>query len=96
MIGTDLKKSLLEILIKLKRAKLIAKFMNISNITTVLKKGSRIEPKNERMIYDMKYDIIDRNMSDCQMGARKKKGCRNNIFIINGLIHVKAIAYSGI
>jgi hypothetical protein len=75
--------------------------MNVTNITTVPKKGSRIEPKNERgifrvsvvrsilmrMIYDMKYPVIDRNMSDCQMGGRKKKGCKNNIFIINGLIH---------
>ena len=26
-------------------------------------------------------------MSDCQMGGRKKKGCKNNIFILNGLIH---------
>ena len=26
-------------------------------------------------------------MSDCQMGARKRKGCRNNIFIVNGIIH---------
>ena len=26
-------------------------------------------------------------MSDCQMGGRKKKSCKNNIFIINGLIH---------
>ena len=81
--------------------KMISKFMNFANVTTVPKKGSRIEPKNERgifrvpvvrsilmrMIYDMKYSIIDRNMSDCQMGGRKKKGCRNNIFIINGLIH---------
>ena len=35
----------------------------------------------------MKYPIIDKNMSDCQMGARKKMGCKNNIFIINGIIH---------
>ena len=35
----------------------------------------------------MKYPIIDSNMSDCQMGGRKKKSCKNNIFIINGLIH---------
>ena len=40
-----------------------------------------------RIIYNMKYPIIDRNISDFQMGARKKKGCKNNIFIINGLIH---------
>ena len=26
-------------------------------------------------------------MSDCQMGARKNKGCKNNIFIVNGIIH---------
>ena len=35
----------------------------------------------------MKYPAIDALMSDCQMGARKKKGCKNNIFIINGIIH---------
>ena len=26
-------------------------------------------------------------MSDCQIGGRKRKGCRNNIFIVNGIIH---------
>ena len=26
-------------------------------------------------------------MSDCQMGGRKNNGCRNNIFILNGIIH---------
>ena len=80
---------------------LIPNFMNYTNISTVPKKGSRIEPRNERgifrvsvlrsilmrLIYDMKYPIIDRNMSDCQMGGRKKKSCKNNIFIVNGLIH---------
>ena len=40
-----------------------------------------------RMIYNSKYDIIDQNISDGQMGARKGKSCRNNIWIINGIIH---------
>ena len=31
--------------------------------------------------------MIDENISDCQMGGRKGKGCRNNIFLINGIIH---------
>ena len=80
---------------------MIPQFLNFSNITTVPKQASRIEPKNERgifrvsvvryilmrVIYNTKYDRIDRNMSNCQMGARKKKGCKNNIFIINALIH---------
>ena len=39
------------------------------------------------LIYESKYETIDKNMSDCQMGARKKKGCRYNIFILNGIIH---------
>ena len=25
--------------------------------------------------------------ADCQMGGRKQKGCQNNIFILNGIIH---------
>ena len=40
-----------------------------------------------RLIYNDKYPEIDENMSDCQMGGRKRKGCRNNIFIVNGIIH---------
>ena len=99
--GEDLKKSLLLMCNRLKRTKMIPKFMNYSNITTVPKKGSTILLKNERsifrvsvirsilmrLIYNMKYSDIDENMSDCQMGARKGKGCKNNLFIINGIIH---------
>ena len=40
-----------------------------------------------RLIYDKKYPVVDQNMSDCQMGARKNKGCKNNIFIVNGIMH---------
>ena len=40
-----------------------------------------------KMIYNSNYPEIDSNMSDCQMGGRKGKGCRNNIFILNGIIH---------
>ena len=99
VIGSDLKKSLLLMLNKLKKKKMIPVFLNFTNVTTVHKKGSRIEPKNERgifrvsviryilmrLIYNMKYPIIDKNMSDCQMGARKNKGFTNNIFIIEVL-----------
>ena len=100
-IGTNLKHSFLKMFNLLKEQKLIPSFMNYANITTVPKKGSRIEPKNERgifrvsvirsifmrLIYNSKYPIIDQNMSDCQMGGRKYKSCKNNIFIVNGLIH---------
>ena len=86
---------------KLKSKKMIPNYYNFANITTVPKQGSILEPRNQRgifrvpviraimmrLIYNMKYDQIDRNMSDCQMGGRKKKSCKNNIFVINGIIH---------
>jgi hypothetical protein len=101
VIGDNLKQSLLLMMNQLKKQKLIPKLMNIANCTTVPKKGSRLLLKNERgifrvaivryilmrMIYNTKYASIDKNISDCQMGARKRKGCKNNIFIVNGIIH---------
>ena len=39
------------------------------------------------MIYNSCYSKIDDNISDGQMGGRKSKGCRNNISIVNGIIH---------
>ena len=101
VIGEDLKKSLLLMFNRIKEEQLIPLFMNYANITTVPKKGSKLLLENERgifrvsvlrsilmrMIYNEKYDEIDSKMSDCQMGGRKNKGCRNNIFIINGIIH---------
>ena len=101
VIGKDLKDSLLIMLNKLKIKEEISTFMRFANMTTVHKKGSLTELNNERgifrvdiirfilmrLIYNEKYPDIDKNMSDSQMGGRKGKGCRNNIFIINGIIH---------
>ena len=100
-IGSDLKSSLLIMFNILKKEKMIPIFMRISNITTVPKKGSLTLMENERgifrvdivrsilmtIIYNDKYPVIDQNISDSQMGGRKGKGCRNNIFLVNGLIH---------
>ena len=40
-----------------------------------------------RMLYNIKYESIDSKISDSQMGGRKKKSCRNNLFIINGILY---------
>ena len=101
VIGTNLKKSLLVMFNSLKQKSMICEFMNHANITTVPKKGPKIELKNQRgifrlsvlrailmrLIYNDKYSTIDQNISDGQMGARKDKGCRNNIWIVNGIIY---------
>ena len=101
IIPPCLKESLLIMFNKIKNEKFIPNFMNIANITTVPKKGSCLELTNERgifrvsvirnilmnLLYESKYSKIDKNISECQMGGRRNKGCKNNIFIINGIIH---------
>ena len=101
MIGSDLKKSMLIMFNSLKQENMIPQFMNFANVTTVPKSGSKLDPANERgifrveiirfilmrLIYNSKYFEIEANTSDCQMGARKRKGCRTNIWILNGIIH---------
>ena len=101
IIGTNLKKSLLIMFNKMKNEKYVPSFLNVANITTVPKKGSFLELANERgifrvsvirnilmnLIYESKYGKIDQNISDCQMGGRRNKGCKNNLFILNGIIH---------
>ena len=51
VIGSDLKKSLLIMFNSLKKENLIPLFMNFANVTTVPKKGSKLEPSNERGIF---------------------------------------------
>ena len=101
VIGNDLKHSLLMMFNKMKAESIIPSFLKFANITTVPKSGSQLDPVNERgifrvsvvrsiimrMIYNDKYKVIDENMSECQMGGRKNKGCKSNIWIVNGIIH---------
>ena len=93
---------------RLKTEQIIPVFMNFSNITTIPKSGSVLNPENQRgifrvsvirsilmrLIYNTKYPTIDKNMSDCQMGGRKKKGCKSNIWIINGTSWGRAVPSS--
>ena len=40
-----------------------------------------------KMVYQDKYEVVDRNMSDSNVGARKKKNIRNHLFVVNGIIN---------
>ena len=102
LIGSDLKKTLLIILNKIKSEMIIPDLMFPVNIMTVFKgKGSQQDLMNQRgifiinkfrdvlmkMIYHEEYDILDSNMSDSNIGGRKNKNIRNHLFIINGIIN---------
>ena len=101
-IGIDLKKALLLLFNGIKSNMLVPSFMTFSNITTIYKnKGSRMDPENDRGIYIItvlkkildrlgyndNYDDLDANMSDSNIGARKKRNIRNHLFIIYGVIN---------
>ena len=101
IIGINLKKSLLVMANRIKKCLMIPKFMKKANVTTIPKGGSKLLLKNERgifrlsiirsilmkLIYNQKYEIIDKNMSDSNVGGRKGRGCRDHIFVINGVIN---------
>ena len=100
-IGNDLKESLLTMFNKLKINGDIPDFMKVATITTIPKKGSKFILKNERgifilsavrsilmrLLYNTKYETINSNMSDSNVGGRKHLSCINHIFVINGVIH---------
>ena len=101
VIGCDLGNSLLTMMNKIKDKCLIPEFIKWANITSIYKgKGDRLDLTNERgifivtifrgilmkLIYNEKYEVIDSNMSDSNVGARRNKNIRNHIFVINGII----------
>ena len=97
--GADLIKSLTILMNRIKDECVIPDLFRLKNITTIYKnKGSRYDLQNDRgiftctvfntilqkLIYNDKYDIIGKNLSDSNVGARKN---RNHTFIINGIIN---------
>ena len=102
IIGDDLKESLFLFLQKVKEDLEIPEIMENANITSIYKsKGEKNDLRNDRgiftvnifrslllrIIYNDEYFNIDLNMSDSNVGGRKKKNIRNHIFIVNGVIN---------
>ena len=102
VIGFDLKSSIIMLLNRLKQELLIPSFMEWVDIVAIYKgKGEKSSLENDRgifivnifrsimmkLIYSDKYEIIDQNMSDSNVGARKNKNIRNHLFILNGIIN---------
>ena len=39
----------------------------------------------DRLIYNDEYQKIDKNLSDSNVGARRNRGIRDNIFVLNAI-----------
>ena len=76
--------------------------LQFANITTIYKKkGSRQDLNNDRgifvvcvlrmildsLIYQDKFNDVDRSMSDSNIGARKDRNIRDNLFVVYGVIN---------
>ena len=100
--GCNLVESTLMLCNKMKRECRIPSFVKVANITSIFKKkGSKLDLNNDRgvftvtclrgivdkLIYNDCYDIIEENMSDSNVGGRKNRGIRDNLFIVNGIIN---------
>ena len=101
VMGEDLKNSLLILFNKIKDTGIIPPFMRLANIHAIYKgRGEITELDSDRgifivsifrymlmqLIYRDKYTIIDKNMSDSNIGSRKKKNIRNHIYVVNSII----------
>ena len=90
VIGNDLRKSLLIMMNKMKSEMKIPECLRKASITILHKKKDKLDLNNWRgifvtsvltvilmkLIYGRNYPIVDQNMSDAQIGARKKKKCQ--------------------
>ena len=95
VIGNNLKLSLLIMFNKLKNEGKVPLFMKEAIISPIPKKGSQFQLKNERgifivnsvrgilmkMIYNSKYEVIDKHMSESNIGSRKNRSCIDHIFV---------------
>ena len=79
----------------------IPEFVRVAEVSAIYKrKGNKNDLTNDRgvfivtilrsilmkLIYLDVYAVLDKSMSDSQVGARKRKNIRNHLWIVNGII----------
>ena len=97
--GDDLIEAITLLMNKIKKQGKIPELILYANISSFYKgKGSKHDMENERgvfrivilryilekLIYNDEYQTIDNNLTDCNVGSRKNRNIRDNLFILNG------------
>ena len=98
--GDDLKLAVLKMMNKIKDDQKFPKCLELCNISSIWKrKGSRNSFDNyrgifrvtifrsilDRLIYNDEYQNLDKKLTDCNVGARKHRNIRDNIFVMNAI-----------
>ena len=100
--GKDLKSAILKMMNAIKQQQNYPKSLELCNITSIYKrKGARNSFTNQRgifrvtifrtildrLLYNSNYQTIDKNLTDSNVGARKKRNIRDNIFVVGAVIN---------
>ena len=95
--GTDLKLAVLKLMNLIKETQKYPEALELCNITSIYKhKGSHKDMNNyrgvfrvsvlrsilDRLIYNDSYHTLDENITDQNVGARKHRNIRDNIFVL--------------
>lgn len=87
---------------RIKSEQIFPKSLELCNITSLFKgKGKRSNLDNyrgifrvtilrsilDRLIYNDIYPIIDKNLTDCNVGSRKGRNIRDNLFVLNAIVN---------
>ena len=98
--GDDLKTAILKLFNRIKSEQIFPEILQICDITPIYKlKGNKndfdsyrgifrvpiIRTILDRLIYNDQYEVIDQALSDSNVGARKKRNVRDNIFVLNAV-----------
>ena len=97
--GPDLLEAVLKLMNLIKEKQVYPTVMEKCNITSIHKKGSKKDFSNyrgvfrvsilrsilDRLMYNSSYETIDTHLTDGNVGARKRRGCRDNIFVISAI-----------
>ena len=100
--GSDLKAAVLILMNKIKHLQVIPEAMKWCNISSIWKrKGPKNDFESyrgifrttvlrnilDRLIYNDEYPKLDKYLSDCNVGGRKGRSVRDNIFVLNAIMN---------
>ena len=98
--GDDLKLAVLKLMNRIKDEQIYPKCLELCNISSIWKKkGSRNNFESyrgifrvtvfrtilDRLIYNDEYSNIDQNLTDANVGCRKGRNIRDNLFVLNAI-----------
>ena len=102
MAGENLVEAITILMNKIKNDAIVPNCTNVCNVTNLYKnKGDRTNFDSyrgifrtavlrnilEKLLYKDEYEGIDKNLTDCNVGSRKGRNVRDNLFVINAIMN---------